>query len=233
MERSNSDAGCQIRSYHGHLGGVYSIGLHPELDVLFSGGKDCVVRVWDIRSRVEAMTLLGHTNDITSIETDYNDPQVITSSMDGTIRLWDLRKLKTELLITNHSKSIRSMKSHPKEATFVSGDSNGEIKQWILPKGELLNEFGTSQLLPNQRDNSRIINTLAINPVTNTLFSGYDDGKLEFYNYTTGNLQQSGQSPSLAGPEQSAIYASTFDMSGLRLLTCHGDKSIRIWGTSY
>ena len=167
--------------------------------MLFSGGKDCVVRVWDIRSRVEAMTLLGHTNDITSIETDYNDPQVITSSMDGTIRLWDLRKLKTELLITNHSKSIRSMKSHPKEATFVSGDSNGEIKQWILPKGELLNEFGTSQLLPNQRDNSRIINTLAINPVTNTLFSGYDDGKLEFYNYTTGNLQQSGQSPSLAG----------------------------------
>ena len=87
------------------------------------------------------MTLLGHTNDITSIETDYNDPQVITSSMDGTIRLWDLRKLKTELLITNHSKSIRSMKSHPKEATFVSGDSNGEIKQWLLPKGELLNEF--------------------------------------------------------------------------------------------
>lgn len=233
LERSNSDAGCQIRSYHGHLGGVYSIGLHPELDVLFSGGKDCVVRVWDIRSRVEAMTLLGHTNDITSIETDYNDPQVITSSMDGTIRLWDLRKLKTELLITNHSKSIRSMKSHPKEATFVSGDSNGEIKQWLLPKGELLNEFGTSQLLPNQRDNSRIINTLAINPVTNTLFSGYDDGKLEFYNYTTGNLQQSGQSPSLAGPEQSAIYASTFDMSSLRLLTCHGDKSIRIWGTSY
>ena len=64
-----------------------------------------------------------------------------------------------------------------------------------LPKGELLNEFGTSQLLPNQRDNSRIINTLAINPVTNTLFSGYDDGKLEFYNYTTGNLQQSGKSP--------------------------------------
>ena len=63
------------------------------------------------------------------------------------------------------------MKSHPKEATFVSGDSNGEIKQWLLPKGELLNEFGTSQLLPNQRDNSRIINTLAINPVTNTLFS--------------------------------------------------------------
>ena len=94
LERTNSPAGCQIRSYHGHLGGVYSTALHPELDLLFSGGKDCVVRVWDIRSRAEAMTLLGHQNDITSIQTDYNDPQVITSSMDGTIRLWDLRNQK-------------------------------------------------------------------------------------------------------------------------------------------
>lgn len=231
LERTNSPAGCQIRSYHGHLGGVYSTALHPELDLLFSGGKDCVVRVWDIRSRAEAMTLLGHQNDITSIQTDYNDPQVITSSMDGTIRLWDLRNQKTELLITNHSKSIRSMKSHPKESTFISGDGNGEIKQWLLPQGDLLNEFQSNVSDMNQRDNSKIINTLSINPVTNTLFSGYDDGRLEFYDYINGSLQQSGYSPSLSGSEnEAAIYASTFDMSGLRLLTCHGDKSIRIWG---
>lgn len=179
------------------------------------------------------MTLLGHQNDITSIQTDYNDPQVISSSMDGTIRLWDLRNQKTELLITNHSKSIRSMMSHPKESTFVSGDGNGEIKQWLLPKGELLNEFQSSIRDNNQRDNSRIINTLSINPVSNTLFSGYDDGRLEFYDYVNGTLQQSGYSPSLSGSQnEAAIYASTFDMSGLRLLTCHGDKSIRIWGST-
>lgn len=28
-----------IRSYHGHLSGVYSVALHPGLDVLFSGGR--------------------------------------------------------------------------------------------------------------------------------------------------------------------------------------------------
>jgi pleiotropic regulator 1 len=125
------------------------------------------------------------------------------------------------------------MKSHPKETTFVSGDGNGEIKQWLLPKGELLNEFQSGPRETNQRDNSRIINTLSINPVSNTLFSGYDDGRLEFYDYVNGTLQQSGYSPSLSGSQDdAAIYASTFDMSGLRLLTCHGDKSIRIWGKS-
>ena len=56
------------------------------------------------------------------------------------------------------------MKSHPKESTFISGDGNGEIKQWLLPQGDLLNEFQSNVSDMNQRDNSKIINTLSINP---------------------------------------------------------------------
>ena len=35
-----------IRDYHGHLSGVYSLALHPTLDLLISGGRDSVARVW-------------------------------------------------------------------------------------------------------------------------------------------------------------------------------------------
>lgn len=37
-----------IRSYHGHLSGVFSLKIHPTLDVLVTGGRDAVarVRVW-------------------------------------------------------------------------------------------------------------------------------------------------------------------------------------------
>ena len=40
-----------IRDYHGHLSGVYCIALHPTLDVIVTGGRDSVCRVWDIRAR--------------------------------------------------------------------------------------------------------------------------------------------------------------------------------------
>lgn len=40
-----------IRDYHGHLSGVYCIALHPTLDVIVTGGRDSVLRVWDIRAR--------------------------------------------------------------------------------------------------------------------------------------------------------------------------------------
>ena len=196
LEKLNAVEGCQIKNFHGHVGGIYALSLHPQLDVVLSGGRDAVVRIWDIRATKEITLLSGHKSDITSIESFDNEPQVITSSMDGTIRLWDLRKQTTELCITQHSKSIRSM----------------------FEKSEKAQEDG------------HIINTLSINSVTNTLFAGYDNGKIEFYDYVLGKLLQLGHAPALPGADGAAIYASTFDMSGLRLITCGGDKSIKIWG---
>lgn len=41
-----------IRHYHGHLSGVYTLALHPQLDILMTGGRDSVCRVWDMRTKV-------------------------------------------------------------------------------------------------------------------------------------------------------------------------------------
>lgn len=223
LERTNSPLGCQIRDYHGHVGGIFAMDIHPELDLLLTGGRDAVVRVWDIRSRAEIMTLTGHRNDISSIISSVSDPQIVTSSMDSTIRLWDIRKHTTELTIAQHSKSIRLLIDHPNESTMCSGDSLGRIKQWTLPQGDLLNEFGT---------NDGIINTLSINHTNNQLFAGYDDGKLEFYDYINGDLLQSSKTIPSPGSNESTIYCSSFDHLGLRLLTGESDNSIKVWGES-
>jgi pleiotropic regulator 1 len=79
-----------IRHYHGHLSGVYSMALHPTLDVLMTGGRDSVCRVWDMRSKTQAFCLTGHDNTVCSIISQSADPQVITGSHDATIKLWDL-----------------------------------------------------------------------------------------------------------------------------------------------
>lgn len=221
LERTNSDAGCQIRNYHGHVGGVYALALHPELDLLFSAGRDSAIRVWDLRSKSQVMVLTGHRSDISSLVCQAGDPQICSASMDSTVRLWDLRKQTTHLTLTHHSKSIRLLVMHPEEMTMASADSSGNIKQWLLPGGELLHAFGSSEA---------IINTLAINPATNELFTGCNDGGMEFYDYQTGNLRQKTHSTPAPGTNTSAIYASSFDMLGLRLITAESDKSVKIWG---
>ncbi|MFS7983242.1 putative transcription factor WD40-like family [Helianthus anomalus] len=54
-----------IRSYYGHLSGVYCLALHPTIDV-FTGGSDSV---WDIRSKKQIHALSGHDNTVCSVFT--------------------------------------------------------------------------------------------------------------------------------------------------------------------
>lgn len=44
-----------IRIYHGHLTGVYALAMHPNIDILASGGRDCCMRIWDIRTKANIM----------------------------------------------------------------------------------------------------------------------------------------------------------------------------------
>lgn len=225
LERTNLAAGCQIRNYHGHVGGIYAMALHPELDVLFTAGRDSAIRVWDIRTKNQVMVLTGHRSDVTGLVAQVGDPQICSLSMDSTLRLWDLRKQTTQLTLTHHTKSVRLLAMHPNELTMASGDSSGKIKEWVLPQGQLLDSFGET----DESSDANIINTMAINPASNELFAGYSDGRMKFYDYESGKVVQATQSTPAPGSSTSTIYASTFDMLGMRLITGESDKTIKIW----
>lgn len=209
-----------IRHYHGHLSGVYSLSLHPTIDVLCTGGRDGVVRVWDARTRTNVMVLGGHKGTVTSVKTQEADPQVISGSMDSTIRLWDLTAGKTQTVLTHHKKSVRALALHPTEFSFASGSSQS-IKQWMCPRGDFMLNF--------QPVNS-IINTLAVNE-DNVMFAGGDDGSVTFWDWKTGHNFQRTESIAQPGSldAEAGVMCSTFDRTGLRLITGESDKSIKIW----
>ncbi len=75
-----------IRNYHGHLSGIYSIALHPTLDVLMTGGRDAVCRVWDMRTKVQVHCLSGHDDTVCSILSQGVDPQVRQSPSEHASR---------------------------------------------------------------------------------------------------------------------------------------------------
>lgn len=209
-----------IRHYHGHLSGVYSLSLHPTLDVLCTGGRDGVVRVWDMRTRTNVHVLGGHKGTIASVKCQESDPQVISGSMDSTIRLWDLAAGKTQTVLTHHKKSVRSLATHPTEFTFASS-STQSIKQWMCPRGDFMLNF--------QPVNS-IVNTISVNE-DNVLFAGSDNGDVSFYDWKTGHCFQNTQSIAQPGSlaAEAGVMCSTFDRTGLRLITGESDKSIKIW----
>ncbi len=103
-----------IRHYHGHLSAVFSLALHPILDILITGGRDSVARVWDMRTKHQVHVLGGHSNAVSSIIANGVDPQIITGSHDSTVKLWDLAAGKAMATLTQHKKGIRSMAMNPR-----------------------------------------------------------------------------------------------------------------------
>ena len=208
-----------IRHYHGHLSGVYTLALHPTLDVLVTGGRDGVARVWDMRTRSNVHVLAGHKGTVADLKCQEADPQVITGSLDSTVRLWDLAAGKTMGVLTHHKKGVRALAVHPKEFTFASG-STGSIKQWKCPEGAFMQNF--------EGQNS-IINALSVNE-DNVLFSGGDDGSMSFWDWKTGHRYQSMDTIAQPGSldAESGIMSSTFDKTGLRLITGEADKTSKL-----
>jgi len=209
-----------IRHYHGTLSACYAMDLHPTLDILATAGRDSVCRIWDIRTKANIMTLTGHTNTIADVKCQSAQPEVITGSHDCQIRLWDLAAGKTRSVLTNHKKSIRALALHPKQYTFVSGAPDN-LKQWKFPDGTFLQ---------NLSGHDSIINTLALNS-EGVLVSGADNGTMHFWDWRTGYNFQRMQAAVQPGSldSENAIFAMTFDKTEQRLITCEGDKTIKIY----
>ena len=209
-----------IRHYHGHLSGVYALALHPTLDVLVTGGRDACARVWDMRTKQQIHVLGGHTHTVQSLACQGADPQILSGSMDKTIQLYDLAAGKTMATLTNHKKGIRSLVLHPTEFSFASAAADN-IKKWQCPEG---------RFLQNLSGHNSIIHTLALNG-ENVMMSGADNGTMQFWDWKSGHCFQKTKTINQPGSleSESGIFASAFDMSGSRLITCEADKSIKVW----
>ena len=166
-----------IRSYHGHLSAVYSLALHPTLDLLATAGRDAAVRLWDMRTKACVHIMSGHTATVADVKCQESDPQIISGSMDSTIRLWDIVAGKTMTQLTHHHKSVRSLTIHPTEFSFASGSAGGNnVKKWKFPEGSFVHNFAGHE---------SIINTVNVNE-DGVFFSGADNGSMTFWDYKSG-----------------------------------------------
>lgn len=209
-----------IRHYHGHLSACYSLALHPTLDVLVTCGRDATARVWDMRTKAQIHCLSGHTNTVAQVLCQGFKPEVITASHDNTIRFWDLAEGRSYVTLTNHKKSVRAIAIHP-ALNMLASASPDNIKEWKLPDGVFMQ---------NLTGHSSIVNTLSVNK-SGVLMSGGDNGTMYFWDWKSGynfqRLQAAVQPGSI--DSEAGIYASTFDKSESRLITCETDKTIKIY----
>ena len=58
------------RAIQGHHDEVTAFAISPNGKYMISGGKDRIVRIWDIHNQKQIQTFLGHRDTITGIQFD-------------------------------------------------------------------------------------------------------------------------------------------------------------------
>ncbi len=113
---------------------------------LYAGGIDNDVKVWDLRKKAVAYSMLGHTDTITSLELSPDAQTLLSHSMDSSVRTWDVRPFAP---VDRHVKTYDGATSgleknliraswDPKGEKIAAGSEDRTVTIWDARTGKLL-----------------------------------------------------------------------------------------------
>lgn len=70
--------------------GHETFAFSPDERYLASPSPDGIIHVWNLRTRIEAMRLIGHKKRVRAIAYSPDGRRILSASDDGTLRLWDI-----------------------------------------------------------------------------------------------------------------------------------------------
>ncbi len=95
------------------------------------GVEDRSVRIWDVKTGRERLTLRGHRDLVNSIAFSPDGRRLVTGSYDRSVRVWDVATGESRVL-SGHVGPVWSVAwTGPDQ--IVSGSSDGTVRMWTLP----------------------------------------------------------------------------------------------------
>ena len=109
------------RKFEGHFDEVCCQAISPNGKFLVSGGKDRIVRVWDIHNQKQIHTFLGHRDTITGISFDKENDQLYTVSNDRALKVWNIREMAYMDTHYGHHSDILALDSYSRDRVISCG----------------------------------------------------------------------------------------------------------------
>ncbi|MEH1860932.1 MAG: serine/threonine-protein kinase [Nostoc sp.] len=127
----------------GHSEAVLTLAISPDGQTLASGSKDKIIKVWNLKSGKEILTLIGHSNQVNSVAISPDGQTLVSGSDDKKIKIWNLKNGEEISTIIARSGEILSVAISPDEETVISGASYGTVALWNLKTGDYIRTLAT------------------------------------------------------------------------------------------
>ncbi|MFC1719117.1 WD40 repeat domain-containing protein, partial [Candidatus Poribacteria bacterium] len=126
----------EIATLDEHLGYVYSVSFSPDGELLASGDRFGIVKLWNVASHQEVATLTGHSDRILSVSFSPDGKLLASGSWDSTVKLWDISSGQEVATLTEHSGPVYSVSFSPDGKLLASASWDSTVKLWDISSGQ-------------------------------------------------------------------------------------------------
>src|SRR5262249_28348569 len=141
---------------------------------IVSGSADKTVRVWDAASGQELLTLLGHTDPVSSVAFSLDGQRIVSGSWDKG-KVWVAAHGQEDLTIRGDTGGGCSVAFSPDGQHIVGCGSDNAVKVWDAAAGKEI-------LTPNRHG----ISCLALSGDGQRIVSGSADSTVKVWDTVTG-----------------------------------------------
>ena len=104
----------------------------PDGKTLASASSDKTIKLWNIKTKKEIFSFLGHNNAVNSVSFSPDGKILASGSDDNTIKLWNIETKKEILSFLGHNNAVNSVSFSPDGKTLASASSDNTIKLWNI-----------------------------------------------------------------------------------------------------
>jgi len=195
---------------------VWDIAFALDNQTLVACSKDSTIKLWDLASGKEQLTLHGHGSEVTCLDLFKGKAGLVSGSVDNTVKIWEPPKVNYSI-IRGHLSRVKDVAFNSDSSVIASASYDGTARLWDRRTGNQIREL---------KGHLGQVLTVAISPDDKLLATGSADHTINVWDIGTGQFIRS-----LIGHDD-AVRSIKFMPDGDQIVSGSTDKTIRIWNVT-
>ena len=156
---------CDMKIFRGHENGVMTLQFNEH--VIVTGSYDTTIKIWDIQTGEETLTLRGHTSAVRCLQ--FDDTKLISGSFDHDVKIWNWRTGECLSTLKGHTEGIIGL--HFDSSVLATGAADHTVRIWNF----------TDKSSCVLRGHADWVNSVRLDSPSRTLFSTSDDATVKLW----------------------------------------------------
>jgi WD40 repeat protein len=201
------------RELKAHTGGINDLVFLPGADKALSGGRDKIMRIWNLTEGSVRKELDGQ-DTVHAVAASADGRWAASSGYKKTVLVWDLEQEKVFRELSGHPVGVEGLAFTPKGDRLLTGDFQGTIRVWQVQNGS------AERTLEGHKGH---IFGLCVTPDGRYTLSAGQEGTLRLWSLRSGRELKRYQG------HANAVLGLALSSDGRRLLSAGMDRSVRLW----